>query len=125
MGQIKKIEALKNECSECKGTKRIKDPDSSNYWTCPYCQGTGKATIEIDKELFECPECSQAPDSFTAYNCKTCENQGEIPEGYEPFKWIKELSIEDYKFFFKFGNLHWADFIERLVNSKRVKQKRM
>ena len=49
----------------------------------------------------------------------------EIPEGYESFKWIKELSIEDYKFFFKFGNPHWANFIERLVNSNRIKQKRM
>ena len=42
---------------------------------CVTCQGTGQATIEIEKEWVECPECSQAPESFDAYNCKTCKNQ--------------------------------------------------
>ena len=45
---------------------------------CETCQGTRQAVVEIEKEWVECPECSQAPESFTSYNCKTCKNQGKI-----------------------------------------------
>ena len=50
------IEALKGKCPECSGGI-IYDPEINGEEPCVFCQETGQATIEIEKEWTRCPNC--------------------------------------------------------------------
>ena len=52
---------------------------------CPFCQGTGQATIEIEKEWIECPNCVKGvikKYQSPAYGkkCLLCDGKGKIPK---------------------------------------------
>ena len=82
------IEALKGKCPECKGDGNTNihrqhnkfneiDECEPSVCDCPYCQGTGQAVIEIEKEWVECEYCLKG---IQHTNLELSKCNGEIPK---------------------------------------------
>ena len=75
------IEILKGKCPECEGHDMTIDGYPQ---FCSKYQGTGKATIEIEKEWVECPECErherECSHEGCEYECKLNCVKGKIPK---------------------------------------------
>ena len=76
------IEELKGKCPECKGTGWKEDKEGNTESICWTCDGTGKSTIEIEKEWVECPKCFGKGwiSKYTKPKCPLCKGKGKIPK---------------------------------------------
>ena len=78
------IEALKGKCPKCRGFSRFTlkgYPRKNGQLKCDLCQGTSRATIEIEKEWVECFYCNGEgkPKQFQLeLKCHKCNGKGKV-----------------------------------------------
>ena len=93
------IETLKGKCPECNGDgyhfEVINGARVTNNLDCPRCQGTGQATIEIEKEYIDCIGCLGV-GYFKTHNgvvdCRGCNGKGKI----QKYKVGEEIYYDPY-----------------------------
>ena len=82
---------MKEECPKCFGTKKT----PARRMDCRECKGTGKATIEIDKELNICKcGCHSEDNAMRLIDCLHLSCEGKIQKqqiGDEIYIWHSTL----------------------------------